>query len=156
MRDDAHVEEALSQEIFPPKVDRDPTRTSAFYIATRKRMIPAVNHGGITIMQRILRRRDLRAVTGYAPTRIHELIEEGKFPRPVPLGERAIGWLESDIAEWQRQRIAERDAIAEKGKATVSRAVRPVRVVVEHTESRIVVPRAMRDKGATTSPEGQS
>jgi predicted DNA-binding transcriptional regulator AlpA len=37
----------------------------------------------------------------------------GLFPRQVPTSEgesgRGVGWLESEIAEWQAQRIAERD-----------------------------------------------
>lgn len=60
--------------------------------------------------ERIFRRRDLRSLTGYGYTRLTQLIERGEFPRPVPLGERNIGWLESDIEAWQRQRIAQRDA----------------------------------------------
>lgn len=60
--------------------------------------------------QRILRRSDLPAYTGYSVPRIYELMGEGKFPRPVKLGARAVGWLERDVAEWQAARIAERDA----------------------------------------------
>jgi prophage regulatory protein len=63
-----------------------------------------------TAVQRIIRRGQLQAVTGYSVPHIYELISEGKFPRPVPLGRRAVGWLESEIAEWQAGRIAERDA----------------------------------------------
>jgi prophage regulatory protein len=58
------------------------------------------------MVERILRRRELRAVTGYGTTRINELIAEGRFPRPIKLGERAVGWLESEVSEWQQQRIA--------------------------------------------------
>jgi len=25
---------------------------------------------------------------------------DGAFPKPVPLGLRAVGWLESDVSEW--------------------------------------------------------
>jgi prophage regulatory protein len=61
------------------------------------------------MIQRILRRRDLRAHTGLGATRLNEFVEAGTFPKPIKLGERAIGWLESEIAEWQAKRIAERD-----------------------------------------------
>jgi prophage regulatory protein len=35
-------------------------------------------------------------------------IVDGTFPAPVPLGPRAVGWLETEIMEWQERRIAER------------------------------------------------
>jgi predicted DNA-binding transcriptional regulator AlpA len=35
----------------------------------------------------------------------------GVFPKPVPLGPRAVGWLESDVSEW----IAGRVKIARDG-----------------------------------------
>lgn len=60
-------------------------------------------------VQRIIRRGEIPAVTGYCIDHVYDLIRAGQFPKPVPLGARAVGWLESDIAEWQRQRIAERD-----------------------------------------------
>ena len=31
------------------------------------------------------------------------------FPKPIPLGEKAVGWLEDEIIQWQKDRIAERD-----------------------------------------------
>jgi len=61
-------------------------------------------------VQRIYRRGEMQAVTGYCIDHLYDLIRLKKFPAPVPLGPRAVGWLESDISEWQRQRIAARDA----------------------------------------------
>ena len=58
---------------------------------------------------KIIRRGGLRDATGYSIPRIYELIGEGRFPRPIPLGARAVGWLESEIAEWQQGRIAQRE-----------------------------------------------
>ena len=29
-----------------------------------------------------------------------QYIKDGVFPKPVPLGPRAVGWLESDVSEW--------------------------------------------------------
>lgn len=34
----------------------------------------------------------------------------GRFPAPIRVSQNRIGWLEVDIARWQRERIAERDA----------------------------------------------
>ena len=41
---------------------------------------------------------------------LYERIAAGNFPKPIKLGERAVGWLEGDIADWQAGRIAARDA----------------------------------------------
>jgi len=60
-------------------------------------------------VQRIFRMAELPAVTGYSIPRLDQLLAAGQFPKPIPLGARAVGWLEADIAEWQRERIAKRD-----------------------------------------------
>lgn len=41
---------------------------------------------------------------------IYALMAAGKFPRSIPLGERSIGWLESDIQDWIDSRIAASNA----------------------------------------------
>ncbi len=37
----------------------------------------------------------------------------GRFPRPVSLGARAVGWIEAEVDEWMRERIAESRSKAE-------------------------------------------
>jgi prophage regulatory protein len=32
----------------------------------------------------------------------------GTFPKSIPLSEKAVGWLESEIEQWQEGRIAAR------------------------------------------------
>jgi prophage regulatory protein len=59
--------------------------------------------------QRIIRKRDLPTFTGLQRTALDDLIRAGKFPKPIPLGNRAVGWLEHDVALWQAERIARRD-----------------------------------------------
>ena len=54
---------------------------------------------------RILRLPLVRERTGLSRSSIYLRISEGRFPRPVSLGERAVGWLESDITEWLNERI---------------------------------------------------
>jgi prophage regulatory protein len=65
-------------------------------------------------LRRILRIAEVVAVTGKAESSIYEDMAAGKFPRPVPIGPRAVGWLEDEIAEWQARQIAVRDARQEK------------------------------------------
>lgn len=64
------------------------------------------------IPPRIMRRPEVRDRTGLSDTRIDELERAGKFPRRVQLSARAIGWVETEITEFIRGRIAARDAIA--------------------------------------------
>ena len=45
--------------------------------------------------------------TGLSRSTIKERMREGSFPRPVSLGARAVGWIEAEIDEWIRDRIAE-------------------------------------------------
>jgi prophage regulatory protein len=60
-------------------------------------------------MQKILRRPQVEQMTGLPRSSIYERMAVGTFPRPVPLGGRAVGWIELEIIEWQKARIAERD-----------------------------------------------
>lgn len=57
----------------------------------------------------ILRLPAVKARTGLSRTAIHIRVIDGTFPKPVKLGIRAIGWLESDIDEWINSRIPARD-----------------------------------------------
>jgi prophage regulatory protein len=53
----------------------------------------------------ILRLPSVKTRIGLSRSSIYLRIAEGTFPKPVSLGLRAVGWLESDIEEWLRQRI---------------------------------------------------
>jgi prophage regulatory protein len=59
-------------------------------------------------LRRILRLPEVQAVTGRKRSAIYEGIADGTFPAPVPLGPRAVGWLEDEIADWQEHCIAAR------------------------------------------------
>jgi prophage regulatory protein len=64
--------------------------------------------------RRILRIGELEALTGKGRSQIYEGINAGTFPGPVPLGERAVGWLSDEIETWLTARIAARDASKQK------------------------------------------
>jgi prophage regulatory protein len=59
---------------------------------------------------RILRLAQVRERTGRPTSSIYEDIAAGTFPAPIPLGRRAVGWLEDEINDWLEARIAERDS----------------------------------------------
>ena len=48
---------------------------------------------------KILRRRDVKEQIGLGCSTIYALMSEGKFPKPIKIGRRAVGWLESDIID---------------------------------------------------------
>lgn len=62
---------------------------------------------GINMADKILRLPAVKDMTGLSRSTIYLRISDGKFPKPVSLGSRAVGWVESEIHEWLSQRIAE-------------------------------------------------
>lgn len=42
----------------------------------------------------------VKARTGLSGPTIRRRIAEGRFPEPVPLGGRSVGWLSSEIDTW--------------------------------------------------------
>lgn len=58
---------------------------------------------------RIIRLKEVIDSTGLARSTIYKYISEGNFPRPVSLGDRCVGWLDSEVHDWILARIEERD-----------------------------------------------
>jgi prophage regulatory protein len=58
---------------------------------------------------RLIRLEEVKRRTGFQKSSIYNRITEGIFPRPVPLGARAVAWVEDEIQEWIDSRISERD-----------------------------------------------
>jgi len=55
-----------------------------------------------------LRIGDVQVATGLGRSTIYRLVEQKRFPAPVKvLGPRVSAWLASEVAAWQKQRIAE-------------------------------------------------
>jgi len=61
------------------------------------------------IAMRFLSKKEVRAKVLYSPAQIARLEEAGKFPKRVPLGPGRVGWIESEVEDWMRERIARRD-----------------------------------------------
>jgi predicted DNA-binding transcriptional regulator AlpA len=53
----------------------------------------------------IVRKRDGAKYFGYKHTQIDEQIKRGAIPKPIKLGPRAVGWLGSQIIDWQRRLV---------------------------------------------------
>ena len=52
----------------------------------------------------ILRRADVELRTQLSKASIYRLMRAAKFPRPVRLGPRAVGWIASEITAWIESR----------------------------------------------------
>ena len=58
--------------------------------------------------EKIVRLPAVMALTGLSRSSIYAFVEKGSFPKPLLLGERAVGWLNSEINDWIRDRKHDR------------------------------------------------
>jgi prophage regulatory protein len=58
---------------------------------------------------RIIRLKEVIDSTGLARSTIYKYMAEGNFPRPLSLGDRCVGWVDSEVHDWILARIEERD-----------------------------------------------
>lgn len=52
-----------------------------------------------------LRLSTVKARTGLSRSTVYRRVAEGRFPSPVPLGGRSVGWLDSEITHWIEQQV---------------------------------------------------
>jgi prophage regulatory protein len=60
------------------------------------------------MVRRFLRLNEVKQRTGLSKSSIYNQISDGTFPQPVPIGARAVAWVEDELQEWINNRIAER------------------------------------------------
>jgi prophage regulatory protein len=58
---------------------------------------------------RILRIAQVRERTGLATSSIYKAMADGRFPKPVSLTERTVGWIEAEVDDFVSGRIRERN-----------------------------------------------
>lgn len=61
--------------------------------------------------KRIIRIAETVKLTGIPKSSIYALLKEGKFPRPIQLSTRCVGFVEEEVQVWIAARIADRDAV---------------------------------------------
>jgi len=61
--------------------------------------------GGANMVTAILRLPAVKARTGLSRSTIYLRVSEDSFPKPVSLGGRAVGWVESEVQQWLEQQI---------------------------------------------------
>ncbi|MFN7096172.1 MAG: helix-turn-helix transcriptional regulator [Gammaproteobacteria bacterium] len=57
---------------------------------------------------KIIRLPAVKNLTGCSRSSIYFKISHGLFPRPISLGSRSVGWLESEVISWLEERIQAR------------------------------------------------
>lgn len=62
----------------------------------------------VAVERRILRRPEVEQKTGFKRAHIYNLMKEGKFPKALRLGVRAVGWDSVEIEQWIADRLKER------------------------------------------------
>lgn len=63
-------------------------------------------------LRRFLRRAQVEDATGLSTSTIYEKMAKGDFPKPVNLSPQRVAWLEDEVANWQAERLAQRDQSA--------------------------------------------
>jgi prophage regulatory protein len=53
----------------------------------------------------ILRRKQVEARTGLSRSTIYQRVADGTFPKPVNIGVRAVGWVESEVTDWLNSQV---------------------------------------------------
>jgi len=56
-----------------------------------------------------MRLPQVQEATGESRSTIYKRIADGKFPKPVKLGPKSIGFVEEEVAEYNERRIRARD-----------------------------------------------
>jgi prophage regulatory protein len=60
-------------------------------------------------VMRVLRLAEVIEKTGLARSTIYKYADLGRFPRPISLGGKSVGWIDSEIHEWLQDKQVERD-----------------------------------------------
>lgn len=58
---------------------------------------------------KLLRLKQVMDCTGLARSTIYKLMDEQSFPKQVSLGARSVAWVESEVHDWIKDKVAERD-----------------------------------------------
>ena len=69
---------------------------------------------GANMVTKILRLPEVLGRTGLSRSSIYLRVSEDRFPKPIPLGGRSVGWVEEQVEHWLASQIAAASAGDEK------------------------------------------
>jgi len=59
-------------------------------------------------MKKLVRLPDVKEITGLSRSSVYAKIADGSFPQPIPIGKRAVAWIEGEVQDWIERQIARR------------------------------------------------
>lgn len=91
---------------------RNETNRSDLASPHKNQALPNIEEiiAGLDDDERLLRLNEVTKKVGLGSSTIYRLMNEGKFPRAIQIGENSVRWLSSDIKKWIADRILKRDA----------------------------------------------
>ena len=54
---------------------------------------------------KVMKLHEVVGTTGVARSTLYKMIAAGTFPEPIQLGQRSVGWVESEVQLWIKSRI---------------------------------------------------
>ena len=57
------------------------------------------------VHSRFLRLKQVKEITCLSKSSIYRLMEQGDFPKQVPLGARSVVWVKSQVEDWCAQKV---------------------------------------------------
>ncbi len=60
-------------------------------------------------MSKILKAKQVAEEINVSVPQVYKLVNLGRFPKPIKLGERGSGWLTSEIEAWLQSKVDARD-----------------------------------------------
>ena len=61
---------------------------------------------------RLIRERERARMTGVPRSTWYLRMKQGTAPKPVPIGEQAVAWVEDELSEWIGQQVEKRGVSA--------------------------------------------
>ena len=58
---------------------------------------------------RLVRESERARITGVPRSTWYLRMKQGTAPKPVPIGENAVAWVEQELLDWVSQQIAKRE-----------------------------------------------
>ena len=62
-------------------------------------------------MQKLLRLKQVQALTGLSRSHLYSLASKGQFPKSVKLSQKSVGWIETEVQDWIDARIKQRNEL---------------------------------------------
>ena len=60
-------------------------------------------------MSKLLKAKQVAEYVNVSKSQIYKLVQQGRLPKPIKLGERGSAWLVSEIDAWLQSRVDLRD-----------------------------------------------